>query len=275
MTNFSVLLSVYAKENPLFLTESLNSVFAQTLPPTEVVLVEDGPLTDSLYKVIECFKEKYLTLKVVSLPQNSGLGNALNEGMKHCANELIARMDSDDICFPQRFEKQIAYMKTHSDVDVVGCWTKEFHEDINGNKIVTSLKKFPQTVWNNVKYSTKRCPVEHPAVVLRKSAVMSVGGYKHCYLFEDYYLWARMFVNGSKFYNIQEPLLYFRVSDASFKRRGGMKYALNEFRTLKEFKEIGFLSKWEFYYAVITRFPIRILPNALRKMFYTTFLRKK
>lgn len=274
MIKFSALLSVYARENPRFLYESLSSVFSQTLPPDEVVLVEDGPLTDELYSVIEGFKIKSPSLKIIALKQNSGLGRALNEGMKHCSNELVARMDSDDICFPQRFEKQITYMEEHPDIDVLGCWTEEFHEDNNGHKIITSLKKFPETVWSNAKYSTKRCPVEHPAVVLRKSAVLAVGGYQHCYLFEDYYLWARMFVNGSKFYNIQEPLLYFRMSDASFKRRGGIKYALNELHALKEFKRIGFLSRWEFYYAVITRFPIRILPNTLRKIFYKMFLRK-
>lgn len=274
MSNFSVLMSVYKKENPHFLQESLDSVFSQTLPPNEVILVEDGPLTNELYNVINHFIKSYANLKVIPLEKNTGLGNALNEGMKRCSFELIARMDTDDICFPQRFEKQIKYMESHPDVDVLGCWTEEFHEDINGNIIITSHKKFPETVWNNVKYSTKRCPVEHPAVILRKSAVLAVGGYKYCYLFEDYYLWARMFVNGSKFYNLQEPLLYFRMSDESFKRRGGVKYAINEYRTLKEFKRIGFMSTFELYYAVVTRFPIRILPNSLRKMFYKYFLRK-
>lgn len=274
MKNFSVLMSVYKKEDPHFLRESLDSVFTQTLLPTEVVLVEDGPLTDELYEVVESFVTSYTNLRVIPLEKNMGLGNALNEGMKKCRFELIARMDTDDICFPQRFEKQISYMDSHPDVDVLGCWTEEFYEDTDGKKVITSHKKFPETVWNNVKYSTKRCPVEHPAVILRKSAVMAVGGYKHCYLFEDYYLWARMFVNGSKFYNLQEPLLYFRMSDDSFKRRGGLKYAINEYHTLKEFKKIGFMSSFEFFYAVATRFPIRILPNAFRKMFYKCFLRK-
>ena len=217
MVRFSVLMSVYRKENPVFLRKSLNSVFSQTLPANEIVLVEDGPLTDELYEVIDEFRESQSTLKIVSLEQNQGLGNALNEGMKHCSFEIIARMDTDDICYPDRFEKQISYMECHFDVDVVGCWTQEFYEDLEGHKVITSLKKFPNTVWHNIKYCTKRCPVEHPAVVLRKKAVLAVGGYQHCYLFEDYHLWARMFVNGSKFYNLQEPLLFFRISNESFK----------------------------------------------------------
>lgn len=150
-------------------------------------MVEDGPLTDELYEVIDEFRESQSTLKIVSLEQNQGLGNALNEGMKHCSFEIIARMDTDDICYPDRFEKQISYMECHFDVDVVGCWTQEFYEDLEGHKVITSLKKFPNTVWHNIKYCTKRCPVEHPAVVLRKKAVLAVGGYQHCYLFEDYH----------------------------------------------------------------------------------------
>lgn len=273
MVRFSVLMSVYRKENPVFLRKSLNSVFSQTLPANEIVLVEDGPLTDELYEVIDEFRESQSTLKIVSLEQNQGLGNALNEGMKHCSFEIIARMDTDDICYPDRFEKQISYMECHFDVDVVGCWTQEFYEDLEGHKVITSLKKFPNTVWHNIKYCTKRYPVEHPAVVLRKKAVLAVGGYQHCYLFEDYHLWARMFVNGSKFYNLQEPLLFFRISNESFKRRGGYRYAMSEYNALKEFCRIGFLSKKDFLFAVITRFPVRLLPNGIRKVLYNLFLR--
>ena len=268
-------MSVYKKEKPDFLNESLQSVFSQTLPANEVILVEDGPLTEELNSVITKFKEQEPTLKVIRLSQNMGLGSALNEGLKHCSHEYVARMDSDDICFPERFEKQINYLRKHPDIDVIGCWTKEFHVDNQGNKIITSLKRFPNTVWENIKYCTKRCPVEHPAVIFKKEAVLAAGGYQHCYLFEDYHLWARMFVNGCKFYNLQEPLLFFRMSNESFVRRGGYKYAINEYRTLKIFRNIGFLTNKEFYFAVITRFPVRIMPNSIRKLIYTKLLRKK
>ncbi len=272
---FSVLISVYRKEKPEFLKESLQSVFSQTLPADEVILVEDGPLTNELDSVINEFEQKESTLKVVKLPQNMGLGSALNEGLKFCKNEYVARMDSDDICFPERFEKQISYLKSHPDIDVIGSWTKEFYLDNQGNKVITSLKRFPHSIWENFKYCTKRCPVEHPSVIFKKKSVIDAGGYQHCYLFEDYHLWARMFVNEAKFYNIQEPLLYFRMSDESFKRRGGYKYAINEYHALKTFKKIGFLTNKEFYFALITRFPVRIMPNCIRKIIYTKFLRKK
>lgn len=272
---FSVLISVYRKEKPEFLKESLQSVFSQTLPADEVILVEDGPLTNELDSVINEFEQKESTLKVVKLPQNMGLGSALNEGLKFCKNEYVARMDSDDICFPERFEKQISYLKSHPDIDVIGSWTKEFYLDNQGNKVITSLKRFPHSIWENFKYCTKRCPVEHPAVIFKKKAVLAAGGYQHCYLFEDYHLWARMFVNGCKFYNIQEPLLLFRISNESFIRRGGYKYAVNEYNALKTFRDIGFLTSKEFYFAVLTRFPVRIMPNSIRKLIYTKFLRKQ
>lgn len=273
--NFSVLLSVYRKEKPEFLKESLQSVFSQTLPADEVILVEDGPLTEELDSVINEFEKKEPTLKVIKLLENIGLGSALNIGLTFCRNEYIARMDSDDICYSNRFEKQINYLYSHPDIDVIGSWTTEFHLDKHGKKIITSTKRFPQSSWDNIKYCTKRCPVEHPSVIFKKKSVINAGGYQHCYLFEDYHLWARMFVNGAKFYNIQEPLLYFRISNDSFKRRGGYKYAINEYHTLQIFRKIGFLTQKEFFFAVITRFPVRIMPNCIRKFIYTTFLRKK
>jgi glycosyltransferase involved in cell wall biosynthesis len=275
MINFSVLISVYKKERPEYLKESLQSIFSQTLLANEIILVEDGPLTEDLDFIIHEFEQKESTLKIIKLPQNVGLGSALNEGLKYCSYDYVARMDSDDICFPERFERQINYLKNHPDIDVIGCWTKEFHLDNQGNKIITSLKRFPHTVWENIKYCTKRCPVEHPAVIFKKKAVLAAGGYQHCYLFEDYHLWARMFVNGCKFYNIQEPLLFFRMSNESFIRRGGYKYAVNEYNALKTFRDIGFLTSKEFYFAVLTRFPVRIMPNSIRKLIYTKFLRKQ
>ena len=271
---FSVLMSVYAKEKPAYLHESLKSVFNQTLLPTEVVLVEDGPLTEDLEKVVDGFAKRYDSLKIIKLEKNVGLGKALNIGTKKCACEYIARMDSDDICFPDRFKKQVEYLNDHPDIDVLGSWTQEFTEDSDGQMHLYALKKFPLTVWENFKYSLSRCPVEHPAVILRKDAVIKAGGYQKFYLFEDYYLWARMFVNGSKFANIGEPLLYFRMTPDSYKRRGGLKYAKSEAKALFEFYKMGFLSKTEYYRALIERMPVRLLPNYVRQLIYQRFLRR-
>ena len=271
---FSVLMSVYAKEKPEFLYKSIKSLLEQTLLPNEIVLVEDGPLTRELDFVINDICKRNELIKIVKLPQNIGLGGALNEGMKFCSYDYIARMDSDDICFPERFEKQISFLLNNPDIDVLGSWTQEFTEDENGNINYLALKKFPLSVWDNFKFSLSRCPVEHPAVIFKKDAVIKAGGYQKFYLFEDYYLWARMFVKGSKFANIGEPLLYFRMTQDSYRRRGGLKYAKSEAKALSEFRRIGFLSITEYYLALIERIPVRLLPNFIRQLIYRKVLRK-
>lgn len=273
MTQFSVLLSVYKKENPLFLKKSLDSVFSQTRKADEVVLVEDGPLTLELDTVIEEFASKEPTLKLVKLEKNQGLGRALNAGMKQCTYNYVARMDTDDICFPNRFEKQMAFIDEHPDVELLGSWTQEFTEDENGMRLM-SLKKFPETNEEIYEFGRKRNPFEHPSVIFRKSSVIAAGEYVHCYLFEDYFMWARMMLNNAVMYNIPEPLLYFRMTTDSFERRGGWNYAVKEVHNLWMFKQVGFFSFGEFLKNAITRFPVRVMPNKMRKFVYNKFLRK-
>lgn len=273
-TDFSVLLSVYIKEKPSYLKKSLDSVFSQTLLPNEVVLVEDGPLTTDLYKVIDSFKEKHPILKVIKSEKNLGLGKALNLGLSACSYDYVARMDTDDICFPDRFKKQIAYLEAHPEVDMVGSWTQEFTETSDDGLCYMSLKKFPEHNEEIYSFARKRNPFEHPSVLFKKKAVNDAGGYQHLYLFEDYFMWARMMLNKCTFYNIPEPLLYFRMTTDSFERRGGFKYAMKEVYNLWKFKEVGFFSLSEFLMNVARRFPIRVMPNKMRKWFYNRVLRK-
>lgn len=138
---FSVLLSVYKKERIDNLRQSLDSLFAQTIFPDEVILVEDGPLSDKLNNVVNEYQSNYSALKVVSLPVNQGLGKALNEGLKHCSHDLVARMDTDDIAKPERFEKQVKVFRKHPEVDVVGSWIDEFEGDISH---VVSVRRLPE-----------------------------------------------------------------------------------------------------------------------------------
>lgn len=274
MVYFSVLLSVYIKESPNYLRKSLDSVFSQTVVPSEVVLVEDGPLTEDLYSVVDEYTKLYTTLRVVRSEKNLGLGKALNLGLNSCQYDYVARMDTDDICFPNRFEKQIQYMMDHPDVDMVGSWTQEFTETSDGKIRYMSLKKFPEHNDEIYTFAKKRNPFEHPSVMFKKAAVLDAGGYQHCYLFEDYFMWVRMMLNKCTFYNIPEPLLYFRMTTDSFERRGGLKYAFMEIKNLWIFKKVGFFTFLEFIENVMRRFPIRIMPNKLRKFFYNKILRK-
>ena len=267
---FSVLLSIYYKERPDFLRQSLDSLFSQTLLPTEVVLVKDGPLTKTLDIIIEEYSKRYLQLKIVSLSVNQGLGKALNEGLKYCSYDLVARMDTDDIAKPNRFEKQLKVFNNHPDIDIVSSWIDEFEGDTNH---ILSIRKLPEYHKEIYKFAKKRNPINHPAVMFRKSSVLAAGGYKHFPLFEEYYLWVRMLMNGAKFYNIQESLLYFRSSSDMFKRRGGINYALMELKFEQELLRIKFIDKSIFIKNILIRFISRLIPNKLRTIIYKHLLR--
>lgn len=267
---FSVLLSVYKKEQPAYLQQSLNSLFNQTLLPNEVILVKDGPLTNELEEVIGRYTQMYLTLKVVSLLENQGLGKALSEGLKHCSYDLVARMDTDDVAKPDRFEKQLAVFHLHPEVDVVGAWIDEFEGSIDN---VISVRRLPEKHEEILKFARKRNPLNHPVVMFRKEAVLKVGGYQHFPLFEDYHLWVRMLLNGACFYNIPESLLYFRFSPDMFKRRGGWKYATDEFKFQRKLLSIKFITYQRFFQNVSVRFVVRIIPNKIRALLYKRGLR--
>lgn len=268
---FSVLLSLYHKESPNYLRESLDSVFHQTLPPDEVVMVEDGPLTPELYDVVRQFASKHPEMKVITLEKNVGLGKALNEGLRHCSHELVARMDTDDICKPERFARQVSYMEKHPETAVVGTWIDEFQGDKNN---VLTTRKLPESHEKIYAFGKKRNPMNHPVVMFRKSMVEAMGSYQPMPLFEDYYLWVRMLLGGCKFHNLQEPLLYFRFSPDMFKRRGGIKYAWVEMCLQWMFFRIGYIGIGRMCSNIAIRSLTRIVPNSVRGIIYKNLLRK-
>lgn len=268
---YSVLLSLYYKEKPEYLRESLDSVFNQTLVSDDVVLVEDGKLGDALEQVVKEYEALYPQLHVIRFDVNRGLGFALNDGLKFCKHELVARMDTDDIAKPYRMEKEVAFMFEHPKIALVGSWIEEFITDINQ---VKSVRKVPEYYRDVIKYAKKRCPVNHPTVMFRKSEVISVGGYQTKYFPEDYFLWIKMLMNGCEMFNFQESLLWFRYNPSTFVRRGGWKYACDELVTQYNILRMGFISIPRFIVNVGIRFTTRMLPNSLRGFIYTKLLRK-
>lgn len=269
---FSVLLSLYYKENPDYLIQSLNSVFGQTLRADEVVLVEDGPLTPVLNKVIDEFESAHSEMKVVKLQKNGGLGKALNEGLKHCTYEIVARMDTDDIAKPDRFEKQLKEFVAQPDLDVCGAWMDEFEKDpINP----VDIKKAPETHDELYRFGMKRNPVNHPVCMFKKSSVQLNGNYQDYPLFEDYFLWARMMRYGCRFYCIQESLLNFRRSPDMLKRRSGWKYACTEIRFQCMLYGIRYISFGRMLKNISIRFPVRLMPNAWRTWVYKRIRNQK
>ena len=268
---YSVLLSVYHKENPEWLWAALESILNQTVQPSEIVLVEDGPLNERLDNVIATFQQRTPFLKVVALPENRGLGLALQEGINHCSNELIARMDTDDIAVPERCEKQLKKFVEDPELDVVGCWENEFWGDSINKSF--SCHKVPETNEEIKKFMRRRCALLHPTVIFKKSAVLRAGNYQHRLLFEDYDLFARMVQTGSKCYNVQEGLYYLRVNPMLFKRRGGYQYAKTLLKFKYEMWQKGFFSFSDFIVSGLGHYCVCLMPNELRILFYKVFLR--
>jgi len=194
-----------------------------------------------------------------------GLGDALNEGMKYCTNELVARMDSDDIALPERFEKQLGVFMGDS-IDVCSSWVGEFDDD---EYRVLSYRKLPEEHEQIVKFFKTRNGINHPAVMYRKSTVELVGGYRKMIGFEDYYLWVRLIQAGAKLHNIQEPLVNMRAGRGQIERRAGLKYMIQEFRFLMKLREIRFLSFTQLCGNVMLRGVVRVLPKILVRKVYS------
>lgn len=263
---FSVLMSIYKNEQVNFFVRCMQSIWdEQTVKPAEIILVIDGPLYDELYQAIDVWRDKLGELfNVIPLEYNLGLGNALNIGLSHCSNELVARMDTDDISLPDRFEKQLAvFQKTNT--DICGSWVSEFDRN---ELSIESYRKLPEDHETIVKFSKKRNPLNHPTVMYKKSMVELVGSYGKYRFAQDYHLWALLILHGAKFYNIQEPLVNMRAGYALLERRGGVKYAINEFNIQKEFLRIKFISKTQFCSNVILRFSVRLLPSMFLRSIY-------
>ena len=269
---YSVLMSVYHKEKPEYLKQSIESIQAQTLSTNDFVLVCDGPLNEQLDSVIATKRQEMgESLNVVRLAKNGGLGNALNEGIKHCKNELVARMDSDDIAYPDRCEKQIAVFNTHLEVSICSGIVEEFTTDPN---TVDTRRVLPETNAEIVEFAKKRNPFNHPCVMYKKSAVEAVGSYQDFYLLEDYYLWLRMLMAGYQGYNIQEPLLHMRAGSDMYLRRAGLKYAKTQAKLFKFMKQQGFIGEGQYIKSCVIRSGSSLAPNWLRKFMFEKVLRK-
>lgn len=268
---YSVLMSVYHKEKPEYLEQAIASIQAQTLPTDDFVLVCDGPLNAVLDTVIaKKQQEMGETLNVVRLAKNGGLGNALNEGIRHCKNELVARMDSDDIAYQDRCEKQIAVFYAHPEVSVCSGIVEEFTSTPD---VVDAKRVPPEAHEEIVEFAKKRNPFNHPCVMYKKSAVEAVGSYQDFYLLEDYYLWLRMLMAGYQGYNIQEPLLHMRAGSDMYLRRAGWKYAKTQTRLFKFMKSQGFIDEGQYIKSCVIRSESALAPNWLRKLMFEKVLR--
>jgi len=274
MTNsrFSVLMSIYAREVPAFLAQSLQSVVDQARRPDEVVIVKDGGLPIALEDVIAHYVKLYPGLfKVVGYESNRGLGEALNYGMQYVSSPIVARMDGDDISVHARFKEQVSFMEQHPDVSVVGSCIAEFDTD---PAHIMRTRTVPETQEEIIRKAPLTNPMNHMTVVFRKEDVMKAGGYQHAPYFEDYDLWVRMLSKGMKFHNLQSSLVLARVGNDMVGKRHGLQYARHEFNHFRKMRDSGFIGTMAMSKAILLRLPFRLLPKPLLTGFYRFVLRK-
>lgn len=273
MEKYSVLMSLYIKERPEYLDLAIKSMVEQTLIPDEIVIVKDGPITNELEEILEKYRTIYPKLfNIMGYQENKGLGYALNYGLEHCRNELVARMDTDDISEKDRCRKQVNYFIKNPEIDILGGQIEEF---INDSKNIVGKRIVPLKDKEIKRYLKKRCPFNHVTVMLKKSSIKKIGSYKEWYFNEDYYLWIRALLNGLKFGNLEDSLVKVRVGQEMYGRRGGILYFDSEYRIQKYLLKNKVISVWRFGINVLQRFIIQILlPSNLRGIILKKFARK-
>ena len=267
-------MSVYHREKAPWLKTSVESMLNQTIAPDQIVLVKDGPLTSELDAVIDEFTTANPDLfTIVVSEENIGLGRALALGMEHCRNEIVARMDTDDIAVADRMEKQLAVLANDETLSIIGSNIAEFNESTEN---IISRRVVPATHDEICDYLKSRCPFNHMSVTFRKSEVEKAGNYQHWHYNEDSYLWVRMYLAGCKFQNISEDLVFARINDDTFSRRGGYKYYKSERDLFKFMKDNKIITGFEYFKAKTVRFIVQVLmPNGVRKWFFKKFARNK
>lgn len=275
MKPFSIITSVYKNDKPDYVRVALDSMLVeQSVKPTEIVLVRDGLVPVTLEAVLNEYETRYPDVfNIIRLEQNGGLGNALKLGVEKAKYDIIARMDSDDICLSNRFELQLKYMELHPNVDIIGGQMTEFidkPDNIIGKRIVPCTN---DEIYNFMK---NRCALNHVTVMFRKETVLKAGNYQDWFWNEDYYLWVRMMMNKCVFANLSDVLVNVRSGADQYARRGGRRYYESEKGIKKLQLENRMISKKEYIYYVAQRYILQILmPNWLRGWVFRKLARKK
>ena len=265
-------MSVYRNDNIRDFADAVMSIYNQTCPPDEIILVIDGPVPQIMHDTINVLKEKTGIMKVIPLELNMGHAIARQTGLEAAKNDLCAVMDADDLSVVDRFEKQLKAFEEQPDVSVVGSLINEF---IHTTDNVVGIRIVPEKDIDIKDYMKSRCPMNLVTIMLKKSDVMKVGGYQDWYCEEDYYLWIRLTLGGYKFYNIQENLVNVRVGKEMYQRRGGKKYFDSEVRLQKYMLDHNLISWPKYAYNVLIRWVVQVaMPNKVRGWVFRTFARK-
>jgi glycosyltransferase involved in cell wall biosynthesis len=262
---FSLLLPVHRSDRADFVRLAFHSaVQEQTLPPDHVVLVRDGPVAAPLARTIDELRgESPVPVTFVPLETNRGLGPALDAGLAASPYDVVARMDSDDIAMPNRFEVQLPLIEAGA--DIVGAGLLEFGRDPDD---IVGCRTPPSDPDDIVRYARLHDPFNHPTVIYRRAAVLAAGGYGDLPLMEDYWLFARMLANGAKPANVPQPLVYYRVGAGAYQRRGGRALLRSELALQRKLRAEGFTTGREYVRNVAIRGGYRLLPWRVRRAAY-------
>jgi glycosyltransferase involved in cell wall biosynthesis len=266
--DFSVLLAVYEKDDPVLLINALKSVFLNTLQPYETLIVADGPLTDNLLSIINDLSLNN-KVRLIQLPCNLGLAGALNAGLSEVKTKFTLRADADDINRPNRFELLVE--KLREGFDLVGSAVREI--DKAGAEV--AYRSCPLTESGIRQFARKRNPFNHMTVGFRTAAVIEAGGYPSIYLKEDYALWATLLAEGCRVCNLEEVLVDATAGKEMFRRRGGLRYALAEINLQHHLVKCKLKSAAGAFIDGVLRSAIFLAPNAFREFFYINFLRSQ
>ena len=268
---YSVLMTVYKKDNPDYFALSLDSMINQTCKPDEIVIVKDGSIRKQLQDIIDSRKNRQVKIIQLQLPVNKGLGLALNEGIKICKNELIARMDADDYSMPNRCELQLKMFEKYPDLDIIGCPVDEFVDDIDN---VVGCRNVPYTNDEIYVFAKKRDPFNHPTVMYKKSVVLKAGMYSDYRKNQDTDLWIKMLSNGAQCMNLKEHVFRFRFDSDTYRKR---KSWVNT-KILLEIRykawQSGFNTFFDFLLVATSQIGVYILPVWFQRWLYTAVLRR-
>jgi len=264
-------MSVYINDDPVFFQEALDSILNQSLVPSEIVLVKNGPLSFELDNVITKYIADFNVFKIVTIDENVGLTKALNVGLKECKYDLIARMDSDDISLYERFELQISYLIDNPDITCVSAPVIEFDPN---NLLVDYIRHLPEKHDEISNFSAWRSPMNHPCTTFRKSHILSVGAYpiisENSGGLEDWALWCKLITKGYKLSNMNKPLLRMRAGNDLYLRRG-TAFFNHELSILWYLFSIKHISLLKLFINILMRLPLRLSPVFVRRFIYLNF----
>lgn len=260
----SVIMSTYKGNKAIYLKESLDSLNNQSEIASEIILIIDGPIDTKQMEVIKVFQYAG-DFKYYQLEQNRGLAYCMNFALKHSTNDIVARMDADDVCYFDRFEKE--YKEVKDNKNLVCCsWHAEFETSTNNIK---ALKKTPKLDKDIRKAIGIRNIISHPTIMLYKDILIKNGGYnENVGMLEDYELHLRLLNNKVNYTCIQEPLVYVRTDENQYSRRGGLKYLINEYKFRYMCYKKGYISLKNLFVTIILYSFLRLFPTKYKHFLY-------